>query len=251
MLSPKGAMEYCVASPEVPVTIFPAGINRLPVTETPEELRWRPGALRLLYVGRFAPEKNAGMLIRALRTAVDNGVDAHLTMVGGGSLRDRYLAEGRRLGVDDRLTVLGPYPRGELGGIYADADVFVFPSMVDTQAFVLNEAAHEGLPLLVSDTVNSVVEEGTSAVVVPPDPDRYAEGFALLQDHRLRQRLGSAAKVRAEQVGEAAQCARLAEVIRRAMERAPAPGRSRSSKEAEPTPAPVDELAPGVATPNS
>jgi 1,2-diacylglycerol 3-alpha-glucosyltransferase len=160
--------------------------------------------------------KNLSVLLQALRIAVDAGVDAHLVLVGEGPLRQRLLAEGLRLAVNDRLTVIGPYPRHELGGIYASADVFAFPSVVDTQAFVLNEAAHEGLALLVSDTANCVVEDGVSAIVVPPEPAPYAAALARLGDRRLRDRLGTAARRRAERVGEAAQSARLAEVIRRA-----------------------------------
>ncbi|NYP72549.1 glycosyltransferase, partial [Escherichia coli] len=131
----------------------------------------------MLYVGLFAPEKNLPVLLHAVRRAVDQGVDVHLALVGGGPLRERLAGEAERLGVADRVTVIGPYPRGELGGVYAGADVFAFPSGVDTQAYVLNEAAHEQLALLVSDTANGVVEDGVSALVVPPDPASYAQAL--------------------------------------------------------------------------
>jgi glycosyltransferase involved in cell wall biosynthesis len=196
--------------------VFPAGIDRLPLSPTPDEVTWRPGALRVLYVGRFAPEKGLPVLIQAVRAATDAGIDVHLNLVGEGPLGDRLVTESERLGIADRVGVVGPYPRHELGGIYSAAEVFAFPSMVDTQAFVLNEAAHEGLALLVSDTANSIVEDGVSALVVPPDPQRYAEALARLRDDLLRRRLGSAAQTRAQRVGEAAQSARLAEVLRRA-----------------------------------
>ena len=224
LLSPKGLPTYGEVCQDARVTVLPSGIDRLPAGPAPAELTWRPGALRVLYVGRFAPEKNLPLLLHALRMALDAGVDAHLALVGDGPLRERLLAQAARLGVEDRLTVIGPYPRGELGGIYSSADVFAFPSVVDTQAFVLNEAAHEGLALLVSDTANGVVEDGVSAIVVPPDPAHYATALATLRDPRLRDRLGSAARGRAEGFGEAAQCARLADVIRDAA-RGPLGGR--------------------------
>ncbi len=216
LLSSKGMPTYGMVCPDAPVTVLPTGIDRLPAAPVPVELVWREGALRVLYVGRFAPEKNLGLLLRAVRMAVDAGVDAQLALVGDGPLRDKLAVEASRLGIADRLTVLGPYPRRLLGGIYASADVFAFPSVVDTQAYVLNEAAHERLALLVSDTVNGVVEDGVSAIVVPPDPARYAEALASLCDPRLRERLGIAARERAEQLGEGVQSARLADIIRRA-----------------------------------
>jgi glycosyltransferase involved in cell wall biosynthesis len=216
LLSSKGLRTYGTVCPDAPVTVLPTGIDRLPAAPVPPELVWRPGALRVLYVGRFAPEKNIPLLLHALRAAVDDGVDAQLALVGEGPLRERLVVEAERLGVADRLTVLGPYPRRDLGGIYASADVFAFPSVVDTQAYVLNEAAHERLALLVSDTVNGVVEDGVSAIVVPPDPARYAEALSRLRDPRLRERLGTAARQRAEQLGEGVQSARLADIILRA-----------------------------------
>ena len=218
LLSSKGLPTYGTVCPDARVTVLPTGIDRLPAAPVPAELVWRPGSLRVLYVGRFAPEKNLPVLLEALRMALDAGVDAQLALVGHGPLRERLLAHAARLGVADRVTVIGPYPRGELGGIYSSADVFAFPSVVDTQAFVLNEAAHERLALLVSDTANGVVEDRVSAIVVPPDPAHYATALAALRDPLLRDRLGAAARQRAERLGEAAQCARLAAVIRGAAE---------------------------------
>ena len=159
-----------------PATVIPVGIDRLPLTPRPDELQWRPGALRVLYVGRFAPEKSLPLLVQALGIAVRQGVDAHLVMVGEGPLAGDLAEQAERAGVADRLTILGPYHRSSLRGIYASADVFAFPSIVETQALVLNEAAHEGLPLLVSDPdVNSVVCDGQSALVVAHKAKAYAQ----------------------------------------------------------------------------
>ncbi len=217
LLSPKSLPEYGEPAEARPVTVFPVGIDRLPVSPTPVELTWRDGALRILYVGRFAPEKSLPILIHALSLAVDQGVNAHLALVGEGPLTAKLIALGEQFGVSDRLTVIGPYERSRLGGVYASADVFAFPSVVDTQAFVLNEAAHEGLPLLVSDTANQVVRDGESALVVRHDPVSWAAALVRLQDPALRERLGAGAQSRAQQVGESAQSAKLAEVLLRAI----------------------------------
>ncbi len=217
LLSPKSVAQYGRDLGDATVTVFPVGIDRLPPAPVPDELAWRPAALRVLYVGRLAPEKGLAVLVRALRLVTDGGLDVHLALVGEGPEAGRLAELGARLGVSDRLTMIGPYPRRSLGGIYASADVFAFPSVVDTQAFVLNEAAHEALPLLVSDTANCVVRDGESALVVPQSPAEYARALDRLRDPELRRRLGSAARQRACQVGELAQTARLAEVLQRAI----------------------------------
>ncbi|HEY6798828.1 MAG TPA: glycosyltransferase [Kineosporiaceae bacterium] len=197
-----------------PAVVIPSGIDRLPQVPPPPELCWRPGSLRVLYVGRLSPEKSLPLLVRALRCALDRGVDAHLVLVGGGVAARELAALAEELRVADRMSLLGPYPRAQLGGIYASADVFAFPSVVETQAFVLNEAAHEGLPLLVSDAeVNAVVRPGRSALLVAHDPVAYADGLARLRSPSLRRRLGAGARQLAGQLTEAGQAARLSAVL--------------------------------------
>jgi glycosyltransferase involved in cell wall biosynthesis len=138
-------------APDVPVHVIPSGIDRLPAAAAPPELTWRDGALRVVYVGRFAREKNLPPVIEALRVARDEGVEVDFTIVGEGELADDLAEVAREHGVTDRFRAIGPYRRHQLRGIYESADVFVFASVSDTQGFVLNEAAHEGLPLLVAD----------------------------------------------------------------------------------------------------
>lgn len=52
-------------------------------------------------------------------------------------------------------------PREDLGVAYAALDVFTFPSLKDTQGWVLHEAAHAHLPIVLIDReVSEVVEDG-------------------------------------------------------------------------------------------
>lgn len=201
------------------VNVLPAGIDPLPPAEAPAGVVWPDTALRALYVGRYSREKSLPLLLEGVRAACDLGVDLHLTMVGEGHMRDELERRARDLGIAERVSVTGPFPRCELQGIYESADVFVFPSVVDTQAFVLNEAAHAGLPLLVSDgRVNPVVRGGESAVVVDHTADGLAHGFARLCDARLRETLGAEACRLAAPLTEAGQTARLEMILRRAMD---------------------------------
>ena len=226
LLSSKSLMCQTRILDRPPTVVIPAGIDRLPEAPVPTQVRWRPGALRVLYAGRLTPEKGLPLLVNALRLAVDSGVDAHLMMVGAGHLVVELTEQAERLGVGDRLSIVGPFERARLRGVYASADVFAFPSVVETQAFVLNEAAHEGLPLLVSDPdVNPVVCDRQSALVVAHRPQAYADGLRRLQDPKLRARLGAGARLRARQVREAGQAGLLAEVLRRAIRTGVTPGR--------------------------
>lgn len=205
---------YGASVPADRMVVFPAGIDPLPPSPAPADLAWRPGALRVVAVGRYSREKRLPVLVDAVRAATDRGVDVHLTLVGHGHEEEALRQQAARLGIADRVTLTGPYARAQLQGVYASADVLAFASTVDTQAFVLNEAAHEGLPLLVADPdVNPVVADGASALVVDQSADGFAGGFAALRDPALRLQLGAGARRRAARYTEAAQTRRLSHVL--------------------------------------
>lgn len=197
------------------VNVFPAGIDRLPREPDGGDpvIDWPAGALRVLYVGRFSKEKSLPTLLHATQEARARGVDLHLGLVGGGHIAHELRALAAQLGIEEHVSFRDAVPRGQLGAVYRAADVFAFPSVVDTQAFVLNEAAHEGLPLVTAASVNPVVLDGRTACVVGRQAAAFAEAFERLQDPELRARLGAAAPLEAMKYSEAAQADRLHEVL--------------------------------------
>lgn len=97
------------------------------------------GDLAVLYVGRMAPEKNLGLLLRAFDNLRQQQPGARLVLVGDGpelagikSGHSQVVACGARRGED-------------LAAHYASADLFLFPSMTETFGNVLLEAMASGL----------------------------------------------------------------------------------------------------------
>lgn len=147
----------------------------------------------VLYVGRLVPEKGVGVLLSAW-----HGIDATLVLIGDGPLAEEALQT-------KHARLLGPRPRTELPVAYAAADFAVLPS-VPTRRFlepwglVCNEAMHQGRPIVASDAVGAVagglVRDGGNGLVVPAgQPDALGTALTrLLVDHRLRERLGAAAR---------------------------------------------------------
>ena len=73
----------------------------------------------------------------------------------------------------------------KLGPYYASADVFAFPSLTDTQALVLHEAAHAGLPIVTVDhELRLVVDEGVNGAIARPTPESLARQLVMLL-HKL------------------------------------------------------------------
>ena len=87
-----------------------------------------------LYVGRLAVEKN-------IEAFLDLDLPGTKVVVGDGPHRANLAARYRE------AVFLGARTGESLAGIYASADVFVFPSRTDTFGIVLLEALASGLPV--------------------------------------------------------------------------------------------------------
>jgi glycosyltransferase involved in cell wall biosynthesis len=172
------------------VQVVPNGCDPLPVLPPVS----RAAGPRLLYVGWIGAEKGIGLLLDAFDLIRAERPEVELLLVGPRNttdfgLRRRTAAAIRSGGV--RLA--GEVPHEQLGAYYAAADLFVFPSTTDTQALVLHEAAHAGLPLvLVDDGLRLVADEPGNARFCRPVAAELARttlGFlAHLEDRTAAER---------------------------------------------------------------
>jgi glycosyltransferase involved in cell wall biosynthesis len=159
-------------------------------------LRGAAGPL-LLAVGRLAPEKNLEALLRAFALAAADAPGAALCLVGDGDDRARLARRAAALGVAGRVRFVGPVAPEAVGGYYAAADVFAFPSLSEAQGLVVLEALAHGLPVLAarSPAVEDLLADGVTARLVEPTPEGLAAGLReLLASPDLRARLGRAGR---------------------------------------------------------
>jgi len=105
----------------------------------------------MLYVGRFAPEKDVERAIKAL-ALIREKIGTCLVVVGSGPLKDSYIDLARRLGVLHDLIVAENIPQSLLPAYYNAADVFVLPSPMEPFGIVLVEAQACGLPIVASNS---------------------------------------------------------------------------------------------------
>ncbi len=176
------------------IAVVPNGVDLDEFSDIAVE-RPQRGSIAALFVGRLdSRQKGLEPLVHALaRLPASAGV--HLRLVGedwGGAARVRSLA--RSLGVEDRLTIVGPLPRHALIDEYARADLLVLPSLFEPFGIVLLEAMAAGLPVVASRTggIPEVVSEGETGLLVEPgDPDGLAAALhRLAEDPGLRARMG-------------------------------------------------------------
>lgn len=104
---------------------------------------------RFLFVGSVQASKGIPVLLDAWRRLALP--DAELWIAGGIGLRERSLIPDL-----PGLKLLGQIPRSQIPALYAQADVFVFPSMFEGFGLVLLEALAAGLPIIATKHTGAV-----------------------------------------------------------------------------------------------
>lgn len=146
-------------------------------------------------VGRLVEEKDYPNLLRAIARLKSYGHPFRLRIAGDGILRAQLEALVRDLAVGDRVEFMGGC--NDVAGFMKSIDIYVLSSRHEGLPIALMEAMASALPI-VSTSVGGVAElirDGVNGLLVPRhDPRALADALAsLLQDARLRRRLGDAA----------------------------------------------------------
>lgn len=151
---------------------------------------FQDGGVVLGYVGRFSVEKNVMLLAGLERVLLTAGIaNVRFWIVGHGE-QEKVLRES--MGNAHFLGV----QRGEaLAQIYADMDLFVFPSETDTFGNVVLEALASGVPAAVTTGGGPkyIVQDGMTGVV--GESSHLASAVcALVQDPEKLATMGKAAR---------------------------------------------------------
>ncbi|MBI3696258.1 MAG: glycosyltransferase [Acidobacteria bacterium] len=162
-----------------------------------------PDGPLLLYAGRFAPEKNLALLLRALTDCGRQGGPAlSLVLVGDGPEKPRLNRLIRELGLSN-VFQFGFQPQSELPRFYGLADALVLPSLDEPWGLVVNEAMASQLPVLISRSTGclpDLLEEGGNGFSFD-EKDAGSVAACLLrfarlgEDERLRMGLQSARRI--------------------------------------------------------
>jgi rhamnosyl/mannosyltransferase len=162
--------------------------------------RAHPGPL-ILFVGRLVPYKGLEVLLQAM---VD--VPATAVLVGDGPQRSRLETLATELGITSKVVFAGELAETDLMAWYHACDIFALPSVTRAEAFgvVQAEAMICGKPVVstaLPTGVPWVNRDGESGLVVPPGDSAALSSAlrSLVEDPRLRLRLGAGARRRAEQ----------------------------------------------------
>ena len=152
----------------------------------------------VLAVGNLVPRKGHIHLLRAL--AVQDIRNWHVAIAGRGDEEARLRAFAAEAGIADRVHLLGH--RGDIPDLLAAADVYAMPSLWEGLPMALLEAMFAGKAIVASRAsgIPEAIDEGKEGLLADPgDEVQLATALGrLLTDADLRNRLGTAARERAE-----------------------------------------------------
>lgn len=159
---------------------------------------------RIVAVGRLVEKKGFADLIDACKRLADQGRSFEAEIVGKGPLEGELQAQIERLGLTERVKLVGPRPQGEVKGHVQGAAVFAAPCVIgqdgnrDGLPTVLLEAMALGTPCVSTDVtgIPEVVRDGITGLCLPQrSPSALADALArLLDDSMLRVRLAAQAR---------------------------------------------------------
>jgi len=161
--------------------------------------RNREGVVKLLAVGSVIPRKGYDVLVAALARL------RHLPwrlVIAGDCGRSPQTSRGlraeiARLGLTDRISLLGAVASEQMSPLYASADLFVLPSRFEGYGMAYAEAIAHGVPVIgtTAGAIPQTVSADAGVLVAPDDVEALAaELQRLIASPDQRDRLAAGAR---------------------------------------------------------
>ena len=161
----------------------------------------RRGQIVVGTIATMINQKGLPALLRTARRLKDMGRDVKFVLVGEGHLRPELEALRTELNLEESVVFAGWVTNAAEVALPA-FDIFFQPSLWEAMSMVVIEAMAAGKPVVVTAVGENprVVDHGVEGLLVQPQD---AEGMAaaldrLIQDTGLRERMGRAARTKAE-----------------------------------------------------
>jgi len=164
----------------------------------------------LATVGRLIGKKGFGDLVRACGLLAERGKSFQCEIVGEGPLENELREQIGRLNLQIRVSLPGAKPQHEVRRRLAAANVFVLPSVIDSDGgmdnlpTVIMEAMATGLPVvstLIGGIPEMLIDNETGFLVKPGDATALANAIEkVIDDLPLAQRLAQAGYERAQKL---------------------------------------------------
>ena len=171
--------DLAVAAYQRPVTTIFNGIEL--AGGVIDQIAEVPRSKRLVFIGRFNPQKRPTWLLHSLAGLLD--LEWQLTMIGDGPLRSAVRERIESLRLSDRVRLTGWLPAAEVQCILRESDILCMSSTSEGMPVAAVEALNHGLAIVATDIpgMRDVLEDGTNGYVAAVDnPAAFAEKIRRL-----------------------------------------------------------------------
>jgi glycosyltransferase involved in cell wall biosynthesis len=151
----------------------------------------------LLFAGRIAKEKNLDFLLALVPRIREKHPETVFLFVGNGPDLAYFQKECEERSIAAHCVFTGYLARRDLALTYAISEVFVFPSLTETQGLVTIEAMLSGTPVVAIGAMGTIMVMGgdNGGFMVKNDSDEFTgRVFDLLEDKDLYRRKSLEAK---------------------------------------------------------
>jgi colanic acid/amylovoran biosynthesis glycosyltransferase len=191
-------LDLCRDGHQPDVRVVHYGID--PFEFTPTAVSNKNSEIELISVGRLVEKKGFRYLIDACAILAKQGLTFHCSIVGDGQ-RDSLLFQIEDLGLQDKVSLLGPKNITEILKLYQISDIFVLPCVIaksgdrDGMPNVLLEAMAMQIPVITTPVTGNceLVQDGINGMIVP-ERDSVALASAietLMLNPDLRNAIGT------------------------------------------------------------
>lgn len=169
----------------------------------------------ILNVSRILLRKGHEEMVSSMPTILREFPDAVLLMAGDGPRRGDVEEKVRRMGLSDKVRLLGQ--RADIPALLSMADLFVFPSHYEGHPGALVEAMLSALPCVASDIPvhrECITHEETGLLVKPKDPEALTGGILrMMKNPKEAKKMGEAAREKAVEKFDISLIARMHEAL--------------------------------------
>ena len=163
-----------------------------------KHLELDPAAIYCTFVGRLTQIKRPDRLLDIAAAIVKREVQIHFLVAGEGELFET--SKARAVAENLPVTFLGW--RKDIDDLFAASDIAILTSDNEGIPLTLIQAAQAGLPIVAPavGSISDIVENDKTGFLTSPQAGAMASALSVLAtDSDLRERLGAAGKVRADQ----------------------------------------------------
>jgi len=155
------------------------------------------GPLRLLYAGTWLDQRGIFYIREALRKVVPRVPGLKMTFAGCG-VPPETIVEFFGPELADCIEIHQVVPADRMQELYAQHDVFLFPSLMEALPLVIKEAMATGMPVITTETCGmpDLIQHEINGLLVPPaDAATIEESILRLAcSAEMRRKLGEAAR---------------------------------------------------------